>query len=129
MYQQAAVETQVGTAQLATVGHLIGDADVFAVQHHTGLDALAESGKLTGHSLGAGEAWSANDGQVFRDTAKCREAQLAPGHRLVAADHVVEGIGGGRALFDDHHIDRHLDHFEDLVHRMKQRARLCAGGV
>ncbi len=82
VYQQATVETQVGTAQLTTVGHLIGDAGVFAVQHHTGLDALAESGKFTGHSLGAGEAWSTNDGQVRVRKMPKRKAEEIAMHYL-----------------------------------------------
>ena len=126
MHQQAAVETQVGTTQLAAVGHLVGDAGVFAVQHHTGLDTLAERGKFTGHRFGPGKARGADDGQVFGDAAQRREAQFATGYRLVAADHVVEGIGRGRALFDDDHVDRHLDHFQDLEDRVIQRARLGA---
>ncbi len=129
MHQQATVEAEVGPAQFTAVGHLVGNGRVLAIQYHTGLDALAEGGELTSHGLGAGKAWSADDGQVFRHAAQGRQAQLATGDRVVAADHIIDRIGRGGAFFDDDHIDRHLDHLEDLVHRLEQGARLSAGRV
>ena len=82
-----------------------------------------------GRTAAAGEARRANDGQVFSHATQGRQAQLATGLRFDAADDVVLRIGGGGALFDDHHVDRHLDHFEDLEHRVIQRTGFGAGRI
>src|SRR5690606_13466809 len=58
--------------------------------------------------------------------AQRREAELATGQRIDAADDVIQRVRRGRALFDDDHVDRHLDHFQDLEDRVIQRARLGA---
>ncbi|MNL10868.1 hypothetical protein D3C87_1316830 [compost metagenome] len=129
MHQQATVETQLRAAQFLAVGHLVGDCGVLAVEHHTGLDAFAEGGKFAGHGFSAGKARRADDGQVLRHTAQCREAELATGQRIDATDDVVQRVRRGRALFDDDYVDRHLDHFQDLEDSVIQRAFFGAGRI
>ncbi len=129
VHHQATIETEFRAAQFLAVGHLISNRSVLAVEHHTRLDTLAERGELARYRLGAGEAWRADDGQVFSDPTERRQTEFAPGLGLDAANHVVLRVGRCGTLFDDDHVDRHLDHFEDLVNRLKQRPRLSTGRV